>query len=105
MVNTFSICCNIVFNEINITIVIFPLIPRILDSPFSVLQLSLNVTFAAKVQNWTCVDSFSANSNNKFNGSHDRTIYCRPSPSKSRNFELSSVLVGMGYQDSVKRQC
>jgi hypothetical protein len=39
------------FNKINITIVIFLLIPRILNSPFSVLQLSLNVTFVAIVQN------------------------------------------------------
>jgi hypothetical protein len=30
---------------------------------------------------------------------------CRPSPTKSRDFELSSVSVGMCYQDSVKRQC
>jgi hypothetical protein len=37
------------FNKINITIVIFLLIPRILNSPFSVLQLSLNVTFVAIV--------------------------------------------------------
>jgi hypothetical protein len=39
------------FNKINITIVIFLLIPRLLNSPFSVLQLSLNVTFVAIVQN------------------------------------------------------
>jgi hypothetical protein len=38
------------FNKINITIVIFLLIPRILNSPFSLLQLSLNVTFAAIVK-------------------------------------------------------
>jgi hypothetical protein len=41
------------FNKINITIVIFLLIPRILNSPFSVLQLSLNVTFVARVQNYS----------------------------------------------------
>jgi hypothetical protein len=29
----------------------------------------------------------------------------RPSPARSRDFELSSVLGGMCYQDSVKRQC
>jgi hypothetical protein len=39
------------FNKINITIVIFLLIPLILNSPFCVLQLSLNVTFVAIVQN------------------------------------------------------
>jgi hypothetical protein len=39
------------FNKINITIVIFLLIPQILNSSFSVLQLSLNVTFVAIVQN------------------------------------------------------
>jgi hypothetical protein len=39
------------FNKINITIVIFLLIPRILNSPFSLLQLSLKVTFVAIVQN------------------------------------------------------
>jgi hypothetical protein len=38
------------FNKINITIVIF-LDPSNLNSPFSVLQLSLNVTFDAIVQN------------------------------------------------------
>jgi hypothetical protein len=58
------------FNKINITIVILLLIPRILNSPFSVLQLSLNVTFVAIVQN-SYLDSSSANFNNKFNGSHD----------------------------------
>jgi hypothetical protein len=39
------------FNKINITIVIFPLIPGILNSPFSVLQLSSNMKFVAIVQN------------------------------------------------------
>jgi hypothetical protein len=30
---------------------------------------------------------------------------CRPSPAKLRDFELSSVSVGMCFQNSVKRQC
>jgi hypothetical protein len=30
---------------------------------------------------------------------------CRPSPAKRRDFELSSVSVGMCYQNAVKRQC
>jgi hypothetical protein len=49
---TFSAYVITSFNKINITIVIFLLIPRILNSPFSVLQLSLNVTFVAIVQNY-----------------------------------------------------
>jgi hypothetical protein len=48
---TFSAYVLTLFNKINITIVIFLLMPHILNSPFSVLQLSLNVTFVAIVQN------------------------------------------------------
>jgi hypothetical protein len=47
---TFSVYVVTLFNKINIAILIFLLISRILNSPFSVLQLSLNVTFVAIVQ-------------------------------------------------------
>jgi hypothetical protein len=47
----FQPCVVTLFNKINITIVIFLLIPRILNSSFSLLQLSLNATFVAIVQN------------------------------------------------------
>jgi hypothetical protein len=30
-------------------------------------------------------------------------MHCRPSPAKSRDFELSSVSVGICYQNSIKR--
>jgi hypothetical protein len=32
-------------------------------------------------------------------------MHCRPSPAKSRDFELSWVSVGICYQNSIKRQC
>jgi hypothetical protein len=52
MLRTLSASVVTLFTKINITIVIFLLIPQILNSPFSVLQLlTLNVTFVAIVQN------------------------------------------------------